>query len=159
LKSNHYHLCVKTPKSNLARCIRHINSNYTQRDERLKKEWPVVTRQIQGNIGGGWWMICPDSGRRARKLYLFPGLDRFVHSKAACPRPTCAIQRTSGLDTIIHQRSVIRRKIDGDVSTLLKSLRKPKGMHGATFRKYQQRDDRLAQIEFGILSRFIASFS
>ena len=37
LMGNHYHLFVKTPRSNLDRCMRHINGVYTQRYNRLKK--------------------------------------------------------------------------------------------------------------------------
>jgi len=35
LKTNHYHLLVKTPSSNLSRAMQHINSVYTQRYNRL----------------------------------------------------------------------------------------------------------------------------
>lgn len=37
LMSNHYHLLVKTPQANLGRVMRHINGQYTQRHNRLKK--------------------------------------------------------------------------------------------------------------------------
>jgi putative transposase len=37
LMSNHYHLLLKTPESNLGRVMRHINGLYTQRYNRLKK--------------------------------------------------------------------------------------------------------------------------
>jgi len=36
LMGNHYHLLIKTPLSNLARCMRHVNGVYTQRYNRLK---------------------------------------------------------------------------------------------------------------------------
>jgi len=35
LMSNHYHLLLQTPQSNLSRCMRHINGIYTQRYNRL----------------------------------------------------------------------------------------------------------------------------
>jgi len=37
LMSNHYHLLIKTPYSNLSRAMRHINGVYTQRYNRLNK--------------------------------------------------------------------------------------------------------------------------
>lgn len=37
LMNNHYHLLVKTPRANLGRAMRHINGQYTQRFNRLKK--------------------------------------------------------------------------------------------------------------------------
>jgi REP element-mobilizing transposase RayT len=37
LMSNHYHLLVETPNANLGRIMRHINSTYTQRYNRLRK--------------------------------------------------------------------------------------------------------------------------
>ncbi len=36
LMGNHYHLLVRTPRANLARCMRHINGLYTQRYNRLR---------------------------------------------------------------------------------------------------------------------------
>ena len=33
--NNHYHLLVRTPRANLARCMRHLNGIYTQRHNRL----------------------------------------------------------------------------------------------------------------------------
>ena len=37
LMSNHYHLLIQTPKSNISRSMRHINGVYTQRHNRLHK--------------------------------------------------------------------------------------------------------------------------
>jgi len=37
LMSNHYHLLVKTPEGNLGRAMRHVNGQYTQRYNRLRK--------------------------------------------------------------------------------------------------------------------------
>ena len=37
LMSNHYHLLVKTPRANLGRAMRHVNGQYTQRHNRLKR--------------------------------------------------------------------------------------------------------------------------
>lgn len=36
LMGNHYHLLLRTPRANLARCMRHINGLYTQRYNRLR---------------------------------------------------------------------------------------------------------------------------
>jgi len=38
LMSNHYHLLVKTPEANLGRAMRHINGQYTQRYNWLRKQ-------------------------------------------------------------------------------------------------------------------------
>ncbi|MEE8320939.1 MAG: transposase [Gammaproteobacteria bacterium] len=37
LMGNHYHLLLQTPQANLGRCMRHINGQYTQRYNRLKR--------------------------------------------------------------------------------------------------------------------------
>ena len=37
LMNNHYHLLVRTPRANLSRCMRHVNSIYTQRYNKLRK--------------------------------------------------------------------------------------------------------------------------
>ena len=37
LMGNHYHLLVRTPNANLSRVMRHVNGQYTQRYNRLKK--------------------------------------------------------------------------------------------------------------------------
>ncbi|MCP4042362.1 MAG: hypothetical protein GY731_10475 [Gammaproteobacteria bacterium] len=37
LMSTNYHLLVKTPEANLGRAMRHINGQYTQRYNRLRK--------------------------------------------------------------------------------------------------------------------------
>ncbi len=37
LMSNYYHLLVKTPEANLGRAMRHINGQYTQAYNRLRK--------------------------------------------------------------------------------------------------------------------------
>lgn len=101
------------------------------------------------NYGGKrWWMHCPYSHRRGRKLYLFDGLDNFIHREAVHPKPTYASQRTSGTDRLINQRWAIRKKIGDDVSDLFDQLYKPKGMHWRTFEKYKRRDEELAELEF-----------
>lgn len=108
------------------------------------------------NFGGKrWWMRCPASGKRARVLYLFPGLDTFVHRTAIQPLPTYSIQRQSGASKIINQRWKIRQKIGDEFSDLFTPLWKPKGMHRRRFWKYQKRDMDLWDQERVFLGKFL----
>lgn len=112
----------------------------------------LVSRPMR--FGGvRWYMICPASGRRACKLYLFPGLTQFVHREAVQPMPTYAIQRKSGLDRVIKQRWGIREKLGcsdwDELSGVLWC--KPKGMHWSTFKRYQRRDRELMVQEIALM--------
>ena len=66
LMPNHYHLLIQTPKANLSRSMRHINSVYTQRFNKIQK--------IDGPLFRGRYkaiLVDEDS-------YLI-GLSRYIH--------------------------------------------------------------------------------
>lgn len=95
------------------------------------------------HLGGlRWWFRCPVSGRRARKLYLYPGLERFCHREAIDPAPTYALQRVSGFDRVLAQRAALAAKL-GNEPTFLGLGPKPKWMWWRTFEKYERRDEKL----------------
>ncbi len=155
-------------KEKTATVAYHWNSNETEGElvlsynvdgEPHQSRIRVVTRAMR--FGGvRWYMVCPVSGRRASKLYLFPGLTQFVHREAIRPRPTYAIQRKSGLDKIIQQRWGIRHRLGcGDWDDLSGVIwDKPKGMHWSTFKRYQQRDRELMEQELGLMSEQLRAF-
>jgi hypothetical protein len=91
-----------------------------------------------------WYMHCPCSGRRARKLYKFHGLPQFCHRTAVRPLPTYASQRVSGGHRIIEQRRLIWRKLGYEGGDLLFEPTKPKWMRWRTFERYGRRDAELA---------------
>lgn len=113
------------------------------------------------HLGGRrWYGHCPYTGRRARKLYKFRGVDQFCHRTAIRPAPTYLIQRLSGVDRIQAQRWALRRKLGDNVSGLLDGPLRPKWMRWRTFQTYAERDEELAVREdrtmSGHLARMIA---
>ena len=95
------------------------------------------------HLGGvRWWFRCPVTGRRARKLYLYPGLERFCHRDAIDPPPTYALQRVSGFDRVLAQRAALAAKL-GNEATFTGLGRKPKWMRWQTFDRYRRRDEKL----------------
>lgn len=111
---------------------------------------------IPNHFGGkNWFMHCPATGKRARKLYKWSGLPHFRHREAVRPRPTYASQRDSGSDRIIRQRWALRHKLGDDFSDLFSSPCKPKRMRWHTFGKYEERDAALAAREDTYLFRFL----
>ena len=66
LMPNHYHLLVQTPDGNLSRCMRHLNSVYTQRYNRSHKYDGSLFRGRYKSI-----LVCEDS-------YLLQ-LVRYIH--------------------------------------------------------------------------------
>jgi len=69
--------------------------------------------------GRRWYGHCPYTGRQARKLYKFHGVNQFCHRTAIRPLPTYLSQRLSGMARIQHQRWAIRRKLGDEFSSLL----------------------------------------
>ena len=127
-------------------------------DERKAIECHVwlVTRPCHYG-GRRWYFVCPYTGRRALKLYKWPGIDRFCHRDAIKPKPTYASQRVNGLDRINAQRWALRRKLGDEYSTLFDEPVKPKWMRWRTFQRYLDRDAQLEAREgrylFGLLDR------
>ena len=129
-----------------------LNYSVTPQGEECKHmDYVVQLRSMPLHFGGRrWYFICPSSGRRAKKLYLVQG--KFVARLAIRPKPTYAIQRVSGLDRAMAQRSAIRRKL-GDSGKLIDPLTKPKWMRWKTWDRYDQRDSELDGIEYSHIIR------
>ena len=105
--------------------------------------------------GRYWYMHCPGTGRRARKLYKYGCLEKFLHRTAIHPLPTYASQRVSGSDRIMAQRWAIRRKLRDDFSDLFGEPIKPKWMRERTFERYATRDAELSELENVYLYRML----
>jgi putative transposase len=51
LMKNHYHLCLRTPKGNLSRVMRHIDGLYTQRFNRHhKRDGSIFSVRFKGQV-------------------------------------------------------------------------------------------------------------
>lgn len=114
-----------------------------------KDEECVIRLSTVGNHYGGrnWFMHCPVTGRRARKLYKWSGLPYFRHREAVRPRPTYASQRVGGHDRILSQRWTLRRRMGDDQSDLFGAPFKPKWMRWQTYERYATRDAELEERE------------
>ncbi|WHZ20719.1 MAG: hypothetical protein OJF55_002868 [Rhodanobacteraceae bacterium] len=108
--------------------------------------------------GRRWYFVCPYTGRHARKLYKWPGIEKFCHREAIRPKPTYASQRVGGLDRVYAQRWALRRKLGDHDSDLFGEPYKPKWMRWRTFQRYLDRDAELEARESryvcGLLGRF-----
>lgn len=105
---------------------------------------PLTT--VQNTYGGrSWYMRCPTTGRRARKLYKWAGLPQFRHREAVKPRPTYASQRDSGFSRATRQRWELRHRMGDKWSDLFSAPYRPKGMHRRTFLRHVLRDLELAK--------------
>ena len=105
--------------------------------------------------GRYWYMHCPYTRRRARKLYKFVPIEQFCHRTAIRPLPTYASQRVSGSDRVNAQRWALRRKIGDNYSDLFGEPCKPKWMRWHTFERYARRDAELARREEEYLLRLL----
>lgn len=119
---------------------------YRVNGQETKDLIPLTT--VQNTYGGrSWYMHCPRTGRRARKLYKWAGLAQFRHREAVQPRPTYASQRDSGFARATRQRWELRRRMGDNWSDLFSAPYKPKGMHRSTFLRHVLRDVELATRE------------
>jgi hypothetical protein len=107
--------------------------------------------------GRRWYAHCPYSGRRARKLYKFSGIEKFCHRTSVRPLPTYASQRVSGSERVNLQRWSLRRRLGDRISDLFGEPFKPKWMRWKTFQKYLDRDNELAAREEGYFAAHFAS--
>ena len=135
-----------------------ITLSYTYGSGDARKEiechaW-LVTRPCHYG-GRRWYFVCPYTGRRALKLYKWPGIEKFCHRDAIRPRPTYASQRESGGNRVMAQRWALRRKLGDDLSDLLGDPVKPKWMRWRTFNRYAERDAELASREWGYFARLL----
>lgn len=122
-----------------------LEYSHVARDGKRENVRCVVRLSTVPNHYGGanWYMHCPVIGRRARKLYKWPGIAEFRHREAVHPKPTYASQRVSGCERIIAQRWALRRKLGDNLSDLFGEPFKPKWMRWRTFEKYAERDAEL----------------
>jgi hypothetical protein len=123
---------------------------------------PIAIQDVTCNISlvarplpyGGlyWYMLCPETRRRARKLYKFGGAAQFCHRTAIRPAPTYHSQRLSGLDRIQSQRWAIRNRLGNQEATVASTLVKPKWMRWRTFEHYVHQDTALLARELILLA-------
>lgn len=137
-----------------------LTLDYTHTDhdsgQRKPVTCPIRLSTIPLHYGGlRWYMHCPNTNRRALKLYKFSGIERFCHRTAIRPLPTYASQRVSGMDRINAQRWALRRRLGDTFSDLFGEPFKPKWMRWRTFERYAARDAELAERDNDSLLRLV----
>lgn len=82
------------------------------------------------NAWGGrhWFFECPVTGKRARKLYRWPGLG-FSHREASPVPPVYGCQQDSGLERTARAMDKIRKRLGGVPG----KIERPTGMPLKTF--------------------------
>lgn len=89
------------------------------------------------NFGGRrWWMMCPYSGRRAAKLYMPAGGDRFASRNAW--KLGYQSQRVARRDRPFEKLFRLQRKL-GSEQGWEAHLRRPKGMWRRTYERHLER--------------------
>jgi hypothetical protein len=89
------------------------------------------------NYGGRrWWMLCPFTGRRVRKLHLPPGGGKFASRRAW--RLPYRSQRLPKCDRPFEKLFRLQRKL-GSPEGWEAGLRRPKGMWRRTFERHFER--------------------
>jgi|ERR1700722_13259978 len=120
-----------------------------------------VTLEVQlattrPHFGGlRWWLLCPVSGMRATKLYLFAGRHEFCHRAAMTPLPSYRSQRLTPLRRAMERAAEAERN-----RALAHKLLGERG--GVTPRQYAQlvaRATRLRTKEAGLLVERLYSTS
>lgn len=115
--------------------LRYTRSPYGREPEKVVQRITLVT--TVPNYGGRrWWMICPYSGKRATKLYMPPGGDRFA-GRAAW-RLGYRSQRVAHRDRPFEKLFRLQRKI-GSSEGWEAGIRRPKGMWSRTFERHWER--------------------
>lgn len=133
-----------------------LNYSWTPNDEPQNVTCIIRLSSRPLTFGGRhWFMHCPYTRQRARKLYKFSPIEQFCHRTAIRPLPTYASQRVSGSDRINEKRWALRRRIGDTYSDLCGELCKPPWMRWHTFERYAQRDAELAERDDEYLYRFL----
>ena len=115
--------------------LRYTRSPYGREPEKVVQRITLVA--TVPNYGGRrWWMICPYSGKRATKLYMPLGGDRFA-GRAAW-RLGYRSQRVAHRDRPFEKLSRLQRKI-GSSEGWEAGLYRPKGMWSRTFERHWER--------------------
>ena len=96
-----------------------------------------ATRPHYGGVR--WWFRCGVTGKRASKLYLFPGQQRFCHRTGLDLTPTYLSQRVSGMQKVLRRLWFLRQSIPGQGS-LREGLKRPPRMHLKTYLKLLRRE-------------------
>jgi hypothetical protein len=91
--------------------------------------WLTSTRPNHG--GKRWWLLCPDTKRRCRTLYLKPGANRFVSREAA--QIAYRSNRLGLSDRIRWRAQQLRGSLPGAKYSHYPP--RPKGMHRRTYEK------------------------
>lgn len=126
------------------------------RDEGQDAQDVILLTTVPNHYGGrNWFMHCPATGRRARKLYKWAGLAHFRHREAVRPRPTYASQRDSGSNRVMRQRWALRQKMGDQWSDLFGEPFKPKWMRWQTYERYARRDAELEAREAPAWTRLL----
>lgn len=107
---------------------RHSTGQSTDHVQRIYLSYTVP------NFGGKrWWMHCPRTGARVQKLYCPSGAELFASRKAY--RIGYRSQRVTDRDAIFERLFRIQKKL-GCEEGWGNWIRRPKGMHHATFERY-----------------------
>ena len=101
-------------------------------DGKSREIWQTValTSTMQNFGGRRWWLRCPVTGNRARKLYLPSGADQFASRKAW--NLGYRVERLSHFDRPFEKMFRAQRKLGGEQG-LAAGLTRPKGMWRRTF--------------------------
>jgi hypothetical protein len=86
--------------------------------------------------GRRWWFVCPFTGKRATKLFMPPGGDRFASRTAW--RLGYRSQRVAHRDRPFEKLFRLQRKL-GSTEGWEAGLRRPKGMWRRTFEPHLER--------------------
>jgi hypothetical protein len=120
-----------------------LRLSYTRgdRDEREEVKQTVRLVYTEPNYGGcRWWMVCPYRHKRAGKLYMPCGGDRFAGRVAW--RLGYRSQRVAHGDRAFEKLFRLQRKL-GSPQGWEAGLHRPKGMWNRTFERHFDRYDRL----------------
>ena len=99
---------------------------------------------LERHFGGrSWFFVCPLTGKRARKLYLWPEHGQFCHRLASSVPATYASQRVGGIQRVFLSIWAVRRKLEAK-GGLLSSFEKPDWMPQRQFIAYSWRYLQLA---------------
>lgn len=96
-----------------------------------------ATRPHYGGVP--WWFRCGVTGKRAHKLYLFPGQMRFCHRTGLDLNPIYLSQRVTGMDKVLRRLWSLRQSVPSQGS-ILEPLKRPPRMHLRTYVKLLRRD-------------------
>ncbi|WP_460764673.1 hypothetical protein [Lysobacter fragariae] len=105
---------------------------------------------IPAHFGGRlWFFVCPFSGRRARKIYRWPGMG-FCHREASPVPPSYAHQNEAHLERTASAMARVRKRLGGWPGKVEK---KPAGMDWGTYCRLSVRHAELRNRFWRLASR------